>query len=178
LMDEPLSSLPPDFRLQLRHDLVKLHMKRPRPLLYVTHDHEDALALGQRVAVLHDGRIQQIGTPREIYERPANRFVAGFIGKPAMNFLPARDRTKAAETIGVRPEHFEICGSDGAWLSATVESVHYGGAYSDIVAHCDSGSLIVRASTNGIPSVGDSIRLRARDEHVHFFDSAGKRIES
>lgn len=178
LMDEPLSSLPPDLRLQLRHDLVKLHNQRPCPLLYVTHDHEDALALGHRVAVLHDGRIQQVGTPREIYERPANRFVAGFIGKPAMNFLPARERTKSAQTIGVRPEHFEICGSEGAWLSAKVESVHYGGSYSDVVAQCDSGPLIVRASTNRIPNVGDSVHLRARDEHVHYFNSAGERIQS
>jgi ABC-type sugar transport system ATPase subunit len=178
LMDEPLSSLPPDLRLQLRHELVKLHSEQPRPLLYVTHDHEDALALGQRVAVLHEGRFQQIGTPRDIFTHPANKFVAGFIGKPSMNFLPANDSTKVAHTIGVRPEHFEMCGASEAWFSAKIDTVQYAGSHSDILARWEKGNIVFRVFGNNVPEAGEMIHLRARDENLHFFDSSGKRLES
>ena len=175
LMDEPLSSLPPDMRLQLRHELIKLHEKQRRPLLYVTHDHEEALALGERVAVLNEGCFQQIGTPREIYEKPANRFVAAFIGRPPMNFLPSR---KFNGLLGVRPEHFAVCDAADAWFSARIEGIQFGGAYSDLMVKADSGELIVRRFGNCQFKVGDSLPLRAADEHIHYFDSAGNRVEA
>jgi ABC-type sugar transport system ATPase subunit len=174
LMDEPLSSLPPDLRLQLRHELIKLHEKQRRPLLYVTHDHEEALALGERVAVLNGGVIQQIGTPREIYERPANRFVAAFIGKPSMNFLPSR---KIGALMAVRPEHFEVCDANDAWFTARVESIQYGGFHSDIIAKLDGSDLVVRRFGSCGVKVGDALPLRAQPENVHYFDAAGNRIE-
>src|SRR4051812_20106671 len=142
LMDEPLSSLPPDLRLQLRHELVKLHARQPRPLLYVTHDHEDALALGQRIAVLHEGRFQQIGTPREIYERPTHRFVAAFIGKPTMNFIKPPEAGSPGSVIGIRPEHFEICAEDQSMFSAKIEDVQYGGGHSDIFAVLNGSNVV------------------------------------
>jgi ABC-type sugar transport system ATPase subunit len=178
LMDEPLSSLPPDLRLQLRHELVKLHTKQPRPLIYVTHDHEDALALGNRVAVLNDGRIQQIGTPREIYERPATRFVATFIGKPTMNFVDVRKAGFSSAIAGIRPEHFEICDEKDAIVKVQIEDIQYGGSHSDIVARMDGKDVIVRVFGACAWKVGDILRLRARRENMHFFDSAGNRIES
>lgn len=175
LMDEPLSSLPPDLRLQLRHELIKLHQKQRRPLLYVTHDHEEALALGERVAVMNGGVVQQIGTPREIYERPANKFVGAFIGKPSMNFLPSR---KIGAIMGVRPEHFEVCDEKEAWFIARVESIQYGGFYSDIVAKFEERELVVRRFGAGEMRVGEALPLRAREENVHYFDAAGKRVEA
>jgi ABC-type sugar transport system ATPase subunit len=175
LMDEPLSSLPPDLRLQLRHELIKLHEKQRRPLLYVTHDHEEALALGERVAVLNGGEVQQIGTAREIYERPVNKFVAAFIGKPSMNFLPSR---KVGAIVGVRPEHFEICDGKEAWFTARVESIQYGGFYSDIIAKFEERELVVRRFGGDELKVGETLPLRAREENVHYFDAAGKRVEA
>jgi ABC-type sugar transport system ATPase subunit len=181
LMDEPLSSLPPDLRLQLRHELVKLHAKQPRPLIYVTHDHEDALALGQRVAVLNEGRFQQIGSPREIYERPANKFVATFIGKPTMNLLEVLNMSRAGQLapfMGVRPQHFEICGSKEAWFIATVENVEFGGSHTDLVVRFNANQIVVRRFDNCSFRIGDSLPLRASNEHVHWFDLAGNRVES
>jgi ABC-type sugar transport system ATPase subunit len=177
LMDEPLSSLPPDLRLELRHELVKLHSTNPRPLLYVTHDHEDALALGQRVAVLHEGKFQQIGGPREIYERPANRFVATFIGKPRMNFVDLHKAGPAASIAGIRPEHFEICDAKHAMFTAQIEAIQYGGFYSDILAQVNGSEIIIRHFGNCPQKIGDTIPLRAPREHMHSFDERGNRIE-
>ncbi len=161
LMDEPLSSLPPDLRFHLRGELLRIHRERPRPTLYVTHDHEEALALGARVAVLFEGHIQQVGTPKEIYERPANRFVAGFVGRPSMNFM-------AGEPVrGVRPEHFEICGEAEALVSGQIQSAQYLGAFTDVQA----GDFIVRTREKRDFRPGNKLYLRAREENIHRFDS-------
>jgi len=181
LMDEPLSSLPPDLRLQLRHELITLHGRQPRPLLYVTHDHEDALALGQRVAVLDRGRLQQIGSPQEIYENPANRFVAAFIGKPAMNFISADLAPRwspQAETLGIRPEHLEACAPTDAWFTPTIQGIQYGGSHSDVLVKCDAGELIVRVFGGYTLKIGDPLPLRAKPQFVHAFDSAGNRLKA
>jgi ABC-type sugar transport system ATPase subunit len=178
LMDEPLSSLPPDLRLQLRHELVKLHTKQPRPLIYVTHDHEDALALGQRVAVLHEGRLQQIGAPHEIYERPANKFVATFIGKPSMNFVDVRKAGYPQAVAGVRPEHFEMCSEEEAWFTPRIEDLQFGGSHTDIVVRLNGSDVIVRHFGKCSRRVGDVLPLRIRPENMHFFDEAGNRIQS
>jgi ABC-type sugar transport system ATPase subunit len=162
LMDEPLSSLPPDLRMQLRNELLRLHSSDPRPILYVTHDHEEALALGQRVAILHEGRIQQIGTPREIYEKPANKFVAGFIGRPAMNFIPTTNGL-----VGIRPEHLETCELNAGLANATIESIQYLGPFCDIFV----GPYILRRATAANLSVGQQVGLRAAPEHIHRFAS-------
>jgi ABC-type sugar transport system ATPase subunit len=175
-MDEPLSSLPPDLRLRLRHELIKLHEADRRPLLYVTHDHEDALALGGRVAVLNNGRIEQIGTPREIYERPATRFVASFIGKPSMNFYEVRKSGYPGAVCGVRPEHWEVCNKDEALFCAPIEDVQYGGFYSDILARFNNAEMIVRYFGVCTLKVGDTVCVKARPENMHCFDQVGNRI--
>jgi ABC-type sugar transport system ATPase subunit len=179
LMDEPLSSLPPDLRLQLRHELARLHSAHPTPLLYVTHDHEDALAFGQRLAVLDRGVLQQIGRPQEIYEKPANRFVAGFVGKPSMNMIDARRlnlNIPGAATIGIRPEHLKICSEREAWLKGTVTDVQYGGAHQDVFVRCDAGELLARIFGKAELKVGNAVPLRAEMSSAHAFDAGGKRV--
>jgi ABC-type sugar transport system ATPase subunit len=96
LLDEPLSNLDAKLRVQTRSELARLHRQLGATMLFVTHDQEEAMTLGDRIAVLFDGQLQQVGSPMEVYERPANSFVAGFIGSPAMNFLPCTVRRDAA----------------------------------------------------------------------------------
>lgn len=107
LMDEPLSNLDAKLRVQMRGELLELQRRLKTTTLYVTHDQVEAMTMGDRIVVLHEGKIQQIGTPSEIYYSPANRFVAGFIGSPPMNFLE-----RGRLTIGVRPEHIKILSSN------------------------------------------------------------------
>jgi ABC-type sugar transport system ATPase subunit len=101
LMDEPLSNLDAQLRVQARGEIKRLQSEVGTTMVYVTHDQVEALTLGDRIAVMNDGRLEQVGTPEELYERPANVFVGGFIGSPAMSFLPAEDGV----VVGVRPEH-------------------------------------------------------------------------
>jgi ABC-type sugar transport system ATPase subunit len=128
LLDEPLSNLDAKLRVQLRAEIAELRRRAPTTMLYVTHDQVEALTLGDRVAVLERGRLQQVATPHELYQRPANRFVAGFIGSPPMNFVPARRlpgvRAPEDAVAGVRPEAVRLAasGANGA-LVATVETV-------------------------------------------------------
>lgn len=158
LMDEPLSSLPPDARLRLRHEFLKLRQSQRITTIYVTHDHEEALALGDRVAILNAGELQQIGTPRDVYEKPANRFAATFLGRPPMNFLPEG---------GVRPDAIEICAEAEATHSGIIESIQYLGACSDLMAKVGAAEIAVRhyGSVNAKP--GDRIFLRVRPEDLH-----------
>jgi multiple sugar transport system ATP-binding protein len=153
LLDEPLSNLDAKLRVQVRVEIADLQRRTGTTMIYVTHDQSEAMTLGDRVAVLHDGRLQQIGTPREIYEEPANTFVAGFIGTPPMNLFPTRlsldpagrsgvtvggvvvplpqDRMPAVvhredvASAGVRPEHIQLTDGGPGTLPATVEQVEY-----------------------------------------------------
>ena len=128
LLDEPLSNLDAKLRVQLRAEIVELRRRVPTTMLYVTHDQVEALTLGDRVAVLERGRLQQVATPHELYQRPANRFVAGFIGSPPMNFVPARwladVRASDDAVAGVRPEAVTLAAlGPAAALAGTVETV-------------------------------------------------------
>lgn len=178
LMDEPLSSLPPDLRLALREELIQAHEKRRCPLLYVTHDHEEALALGERIVVMHAGRAQQVGSPREIYERPENRFVAGFVGRPSMNFLEGPKAGVPGAVMGIRPEHLEICSESDGMFHGVIERLSYGGFHTDVVACCNGAKLTLRQFGNVELKVGNSVAARARPEHIHMFEASGKRIEA
>ena len=128
LLDEPLSNLDAKLRVQVRAEIAELRRRAPTTMLYVTHDQVEALTLGDRVAVLERGRLQQVASPAELYARPANRFVAGFIGSPPMNFLPARllpgARADGEIVAGVRPEALRLGRAGEAdTLAATVEQV-------------------------------------------------------
>jgi len=167
LLDEPLSNLDAKLRAQMRTELARLQKRLGTTTLYVTHDQTEAMTLGDRIAVLRGGRVQQVGTPRELYEAPANLFVAGFVGSPAMNFLPARieadrlilpmvelplpDRFRAGLPTGrrrwiagVRPEHFQDANLPGSaqgsapGFTATVELTEWLGA--DLYVYCEVAS--------------------------------------
>jgi multiple sugar transport system ATP-binding protein len=162
LMDEPLSNLDAALRLQTRAEILKLQKRLGTTTIYVTHDQVEAMTMGDRIAVMKLGVLQQIGTPHELYLRPANTFVAGFIGSPAMNLLPAPlvgagDETRLA---GFRPEHLELANGagDAARLDARVEVVEYLG--DEQIVHLATGTAEVVAK---LPA---SVQLAAGDERA------------
>jgi multiple sugar transport system ATP-binding protein len=144
-------------------------------MLYVTHDQVEALTLGDRIVVLRDGAVQQIGTTDEIWQRPANRFVARFVGAPGMNFLPAdgplpvdgltQDR---GVEIGVRPEHVRL-GAEGVEGEVTIVEPVGGEAFVHIAL--GGHQLVARTDAAGRPQVGERLRVSARREDVHLFDA-------
>jgi len=192
LMDEPLSNLDAKLRAQTRVELVELHRQLATTIVYVTHDQVEAMTMADRVAVLDQGRLQQVGAPREVYDRPANLFVARFIGSPPMNTLPGRVQVDAGRTwvavgtgrlaaviegvpegaevvVGVRPEHLDV-GESG--IPATVRAVEWLGYERHL--YCDVGGspVIVRDSEEGENGIrpGDDVVLTASAHHVHLFD--------
>jgi multiple sugar transport system ATP-binding protein len=204
LMDEPLSNLDAKLRVKMRVDIAALQRRLGTTMLYVTHDQVEAMTMGHRVAVLRDGRLQQVGAPRELYERPANVFVAGFIGSPAMNLCRARLNSDGAAELdgvkvellhdtaveagarglhevilGVRPESLELNGSAG--IRAEVEVVEELGAdaYAFCVARLDGEEtkLIARADSRRPPAQGEQVALTPRATEVHVFDpGTGERL--
>jgi multiple sugar transport system ATP-binding protein len=167
LLDEPLSNLDAQLRIQMRGELIRIHREMAATTVYVTHDQEEAMVLGDRVAVLRAGKLQQLGQPSEIYHRPANLFVAGFIGTPAMNFLHARLHTENGNTyldapwlkrkldaalhvqheqdivMGIRPHDIRLADSENADAHALIEAVNPLGR-----------ELVIQASLNGNTDVG------------------------
>jgi multiple sugar transport system ATP-binding protein len=184
LMDEPLSNLDAKLRVQMRADIAALQADFGVTTVYVTHDQAEAMTLGHRVAVLHEGKLQQVGPPRELYERPANLFVAGFIGSPAMNLLPAEAVGVGTngKVVGFRPEHLDLAGDgDGEGISARVEVVEDIGA--DVYVFCSADvkgkqtRLVARTDVRNAPQQGERVTLRPRAEEAHLFDSdTGERL--
>jgi multiple sugar transport system ATP-binding protein len=182
LMDEPLSNLDAKLRVQMRADIAALQADFGVTTVYVTHDQAEAMTLGHRVAVLHEGKLQQVGPPRELYERPANLFVAGFIGSPAMNLLPAEavGVAKNGKVVGFRPEHLDIAG-DGEGISARVEVVEDIGADAYVFCSADVNGeqtrLVARTDVRNAPQQGERVSLRPHAEEAHLFDSeTGERL--
>ena len=171
LFDEPLSNLDAKLRVQMRAELQALHRRLGTTSLYVTHDQVEAMTLAHRMIVMNAGRAEQIGTPLEVYSRPASTFVAGFIGSPPMNLVP-RD----GKLLGVRPEHLEPCADGDASLVAEVDLVEQLGA--DILAHgkVDTTRITVRLPAS--QRVGEGrLPLRFDPAKAHYFDPAsGARI--
>lgn len=194
LMDEPLSNLDAKLRVQTRNQIAELQRRLGTTTVYVTHDQVEAMTMGDRVAVLRDGVLQQYASPRELYREPANVFVAGFIGSPAMNLftllvsehsvalgdsriaLP-RDvtDTRAEITVGLRPEHLEIA-TAGAEME--VDMVEELGADAFLYGRlCTTAHpVIVRVDGHNPPSRGSRVHLRPQSEHVHFFGADGRRV--
>ncbi len=197
LMDEPLSNLDAKLRVQTRAEIARLHQRMGTTFVYVTHDQVEAMTMGTRIAVMADGLLQQVGSPQELYDRPRNRFVAGFIGSPAMNFasleiadgrmkgsgfdFPVPTRFKDAVgsgarhiTAGFRPEHFELSGQDeGLVVRAKADVVEYLGneelLHVTVAGHDADVIALVDASNNVHP--GDVIDLRIPAEKLHLFDA-------
>jgi multiple sugar transport system ATP-binding protein len=196
LLDEPLSNLDAKLRASTRAEIARLHRTLGTTMIYVTHDQVEAMTLGQRIVVLDKGVIQQIDTPMQIYERPVNLFVAGFLGNPAMNFfrgrlrdgvlegndvqlrLPAVQASAGQEIVaGVRPE--DLHRVDGAGnLTGTVELLESVGSEAFIHATSGGWKLIARSSPYNLPALGARITLQPAPERIHFFDAqTGKRLE-
>jgi multiple sugar transport system ATP-binding protein len=138
LFDEPLSNLDAALRMNTRVEIARLHRTLAASMIYVTHDQIEAMTLADKIVVLRDGRVEQVGSPMELYNNPANRFVAGFIGSPAMNFLPAEMVGGAkGQMIGIRPEYLRI--TDQGRFQATVTHVENLGGDTNVLATTDDG---------------------------------------
>ena len=202
LFDEPLSNLDAGLRAQMRIEIGSLQRRLNTTTIYVTHDQVEAMTLGDRIVVLADGHIQQTGRPIDIYRAPANRFVAGFIGTPRMNFVEGRiqrdggdlvfladgarirlskERTASAgaaepTTLGVRPEDLviESEGPEGSDLEGRVVLVERLGGTTHV--HFDAGPhrLMAAVSNDSVPEVGEHIRVRIRAERIHLFGADGR----
>jgi multiple sugar transport system ATP-binding protein len=191
LLDEPLSNLDAQLRVQMRGELKQLHRRVGATMVYVTHDQVEALTMGDRVAVLEGGVVQQVGSPDEIYEKPANRFVGSFIGSPAMNLLPARVEDGALRAgpftfeqpsgngpisareleAGIRPEHLHVT-SSGEGVRAEVQVVEVAG--NETYLHLSAGgtTLVARVGTRLRPEIGSTVFVGADEENLYLFDAA------
>jgi ABC-type sugar transport system ATPase subunit len=178
LLDEPLSNLDAQLRTRTRAELKRLHAELGRTMVYVTHDQVEALTLGHRVAVLERGRVAQVGTPDEVYGRPVDRFVASFVGSPAMNFLPPETAFRfglgADGEVGVRPEHVRLGEGDVEGEVVIVEP-----AGSEAFVHVDAAGarLVARVPPDAPPAQGQRVRVGIRPTDVHRFDAEGRRAE-
>jgi ABC-type sugar transport system ATPase subunit len=177
LLDEPLSNLDAELRAHTRAELKLLHQRVGATMLYVTHDQTEALTLGDRIAVLRDGELQQLATPDEIWREPANAFVARFVGSPGMNLLesgsPLGVRMPPGTHVGVRPEHVRL-GSEG--VAAEVLLTEQIG--SEAIVHLTSGGerLIARLDAAAAPPSGARVHISVRRDDLHVFDaSTGRR---
>ncbi len=141
LFDEPLSNLDAELRVEMRVEIARLHREIGATMIYVTHDQVEAMTLADKIVVLNAGRIEQIGGPMELYNAPANEFVAGFIGSPKMNFIDGARLGEAAKTIGVRPEHLTVDPKSGAWKGTVVHAEHLG-ADTNLYLDCEKAGLI------------------------------------
>ena len=194
LFDEPLSNLDAKLRVQMRIEIKRLHQSIRTTSVYVTHDQVEAMTLGDRLIVMNAGRAEQIGSPMEIYERPATTFVAGFIGSPAMNMLPARVTADAASveldglrfpvqappehagrevTLGIRPEHVVLAEEEAGALKLPIDFVEALGA--DTLAHGCLGNsrfpLTVRLPGSVRVAAGDALALVIPPQSLHLFDA-------
>ncbi|KFB08555.1 ABC transporter ATP-binding protein [Nitratireductor basaltis] len=195
LFDEPLSNLDAKLRIQMRTEIKALHQKLGTTIVYVTHDQIEAMTMADRIVVMNGGNIEQVGTPLELYDRPTNKFVAGFIGSPAMSFLDAQTEGAFAVledgsrlpisatgqnryvTVGIRPECYQ---RDAAGpLSLLVEVVEPTGPEIHIFGKIAGADVRVVLRDRDLPRPGEKLRLSVPVEHVHLFDrESGVRLQA
>jgi multiple sugar transport system ATP-binding protein len=200
LFDEPLSNLDAKLRVQMRTEIKELHQRLKTTTVYVTHDQIEAMTMADRIVVMHDGLVEQIGTPLELYDRPDNLFVASFIGSPAMNFLKGRIKANGTAgfegprgvalplaaapanadgrpaVYGIRPEHFAIA-DDGA--EAEIVVVEPTGSETQVFAKLGGEEVVAVFRERHQFKPGDKIRLRPSSHLVHLFDeTTGKRLDA
>jgi multiple sugar transport system ATP-binding protein len=195
LFDEPLSNLDAKLRVQMRAEIKELHQRLKTTTVYVTHDQVEAMTMADKIVVMHDGFVEQVGAPLELYDSPANLFVAGFIGSPAMNFLkghpehgrfvledgatlplPAGFKDARSEKMiyGVRPEHLALS-DDG--LPLTVAVVEPTGSETEVIARHGSQSIVCIFRDRFLPQVGAIIRVTPDVSRIHLFgESDGRRL--
>src|SRR5665213_2845998 len=177
LFDEPLSNLDAALRVQMRLEISQLHNTLRTTMVYVTHDQVEAMTMADKIVVLNAGRIEQVGTPLELYNHPANLFVAGFIGSPRMNLIkPPEGVAAGAATIGVRPEDIEVSREKGMWPGTVQIAEHLG---SDTFFYIDArgiGRMTVRTPGEFGLTLGQSVWLTPRADRIHRFDKDGKAL--
>ncbi len=178
LFDEPLSNLDAALRVATRIEIAKLHEEMDNvTMIYVTHDQVEAMTLADRICVLRDGLVEQVGTPMELYERPDSIFVAGFIGSPKMNFITGEKADRfGANTIGVRGEHMVVKPSDGLWSGTVIHTENLG---SDSYLYLEMGTeepVVVRLDGPNTYRSGDMVQVSPMEDKIHRFDGAGKPI--
>jgi multiple sugar transport system ATP-binding protein len=175
LFDEPLSNLDAALRTQMRVELAALHEKLKATMIYVTHDQVEAMTLADQIVVLNAGKIEQVGSPAELYERPQTEFVATFIGSPKMNLLKGRaaEAVRAA-TVGVRPEQITI-GPEGAW-EAKLAFVEYLGNENIIYLDSEFGQVIARTTQPVDTLFGSAVRFGYEPGNLHRFGTDGRRV--
>ena len=206
LFDEPLSNLDAELRVQMRLEIAQLHHRLGATMIFVTHDQVEAMTLADRIVVLRAGRVEQIGTPIELYDNPANQFVAGFIGSPRMNFLRAdveavgpgsvvmrltdfagvrvtmKPATAAAAvgqavSLGIRPEHFLTTPAGGPVLTAPVQVVEQLGGVSYLyLQHAQGGNVIVQQQGHARATVGSAVTVGIDPAACLLFDQEGRRL--
>jgi multiple sugar transport system ATP-binding protein len=162
LLDEPLSNLDAELRARTRADIRSLQRELGKTMIYVTHDQVEAMTMGDRVAVLRSGRLEQVGTPIEVYDRPANTFVGSFFGSPPMNMFPAEispDHERAA-TLGVRPEDVAFVGEDFAKLVGEVTLVETIGSEAIVHVAAGHGRFLIKAARDDAPALRDRVGLK------------------
>ena len=178
LFDEPLSNLDAKLRTELRRELKALHRELGATMIYVTHDQVEAMTLATRVAVMRGGRIQQIGAPGEVYARPANMFVAGFLGSPSMNFIEGALADGTAATLGIRPEHLALHPAGGAGPEAEVTLVEAMGAHEVVWLDMAGQKLAAIAPAAGVHRLGDRVAVQMNLDRASLFDPVSQeRIE-
>ena len=198
LLDEPLSNLDANLRMELRAELLALHRALRATMVYVTHDQVEAMTMGQRIAVLHEGRLRQVGAPAEVYERPADVFVARSVGTPGMNVLAGRAQGAGSEErmvecgslripvelptyegqvhIGVRPEHVGVCGVNQGAGTGDILVVEPLGNETIVYLNAGGQSLVARLPGRVDVQVGTRVGLKLDRRHLHLFDAGGMRI--
>jgi multiple sugar transport system ATP-binding protein len=201
LMDEPLSNLDAKLRVQTRAEIARLHQRLKTTIVYVTHDQVEAMTMGQRIAVMSQAKLQQVGSPQELYDRPNNKFVAGFIGSPSMNFIPMklegsgesatlksdgveipvaaafREGIQAASgrdfIVGVRPEHWDVvpAGAQTAAVQARADVVEYLGNEELLHVEVAGQDLVAIVSSERRVRPGDVVTLHVPLDKMHLFDA-------
>ncbi len=195
LFDEPLSNLDAALRVEMRLEIARLHQRLGATMVYVTHDQVEALTLADRIVVLDGGVIQQVGTPLDLYETPANRFVARFIGSPTMNVLPVTaadgairlaDGTAvplppldAVAEVGVRPEHLDVADPEGAQLKGRADVVEHLGSDTNIYVQVEGvGGLMVRQHGHIPLRAGDPVGIDIQPGKTHAFAADGRALRA
>ncbi len=177
LFDEPLSNLDAALRVNTRIEIANLHRLLGTTMIYVTHDQTEAMTLADKIVVLYGGKIQQAGRPIDLYDAPANIFVAGFIGSPKMNFIAGDEARRAdAKTLGIRPEHIAIAPGDARWSGIVRHAERLGSDTYLYVQTRTAGKLTVRVVGATAVAIGDEIGLSPRPQALHRFDASGLRI--
>jgi len=196
LFDEPLSNLDAALRVEMRFEVARLHKSLGTTMIYVTHDQVEAMTLADKIVVLQGGTIEQVGSPRELYERPDNLFVAQFIGSPKMNVLPCSvsgdtfslqghggghytlaGSAQMPVKLGIRPEHMSVVGEGEGHCTGTVEVAEYLGADTFLYVALEGlETILVRISGSDAVEEGVRIGLRFDESRMHFFEESGRSI--